>query len=388
MLKRCGYLDDPRWKWNFNMKDFYSFCLNKGDAIESPEFKINMPDDGKELEWLLRFYPKGTLNSEKECDHGSIMLVSLNKNQVWVRFKLLITMISCNGWPNVEYEYDTRAEGKFFFYRGCQRGDEHVRNFLNSLSLLTSAGNPLYRFEVKLNVSEIKCKNDGGQLDSVATENDHNKCTLLSLKNVSGDRDVEPKESEIVCKCNVKQNQEFFKTERNQLLKIIQDGSFGDVSIFVDGKKFRAHRVLLSSQSEKLAKIFDNYTCGQRNASVTIDDVNHQVFAEILRFIYFNEIQEIGKYAKGLFAVAEKYSMQALSKFCEEEVSKNVTCENAIEYLDLVDQFDLEELKKVVIEFVASNFKIISKSSSFASLENMKSSLLFELIQVMGSRTQ
>ncbi|KAJ8675263.1 hypothetical protein QAD02_011049 [Eretmocerus hayati] len=318
------------WKLSRELSDSYinQNCKKIGDAIESPLIKISYINN-KESKWILRLYPKGV--SEEKSNYVSVQLISLNKYKISSELVSIVSGLMDNKEVQIIHKLE-KCES--FPYSGAVGG--------------------VIDFKRNLIVDEI-----------------HNclKFNELSITYLFSSLECEPQMDDI-------------------LLKLVEKEGFGDVEIHVRGRKFRAHRILLSSQSENFNEIFSNGEGEQQNSAVTIDDVSHQVFAEILRFIYYNKIQEIGKYAKGLFAVAEKYSMQALRKFCEEEVSKSVTCENAIEYLDLVDQFDLEELKKKVIEFMALNFKTISKSTSFASLKNTKSDLLFELIQVLGNKIE
>ncbi|KAJ8675262.1 hypothetical protein QAD02_011048 [Eretmocerus hayati] len=168
------------------------------------------------------------------------------------------------------------------------------------------------------------------------------------------------------------------------LLKIIRTSGFGDVEFRVNGKVFRAHQTLLANQSKVFTENFNKTVSNQK--VIVITDIDVEVFTEILRFVYFNEVHEIEKYAKGLLAAADKYSMEGLRQICEETMSADLSCQNAVKYLEITDIYELEELKKRVVEFIVSNVEKIMGNLSFLSLKVMKSSLLFGLIQAMGKK--
>ncbi|KAJ8675259.1 hypothetical protein QAD02_011045 [Eretmocerus hayati] len=392
-----GYLEQPRHTctWEINRPDMQIYCRSINDAVESQKFKLRGPD-GNELEWLLRVYLVSKKNEEKLIAGMSVQLVSLNHDKIWVKFRLSITTTLVNGEALFTYKYISEPEGKLFSYLGCEKGtrlnDACLRLWLNSRSCQDQR-----RLLIQFDLDNIQYDTDRNQIieNKVGNQSQliQDKCALNSFANycdncctfgthrkigtVRGshvDQEVEDCDDE--CASN----------EGDRSLKFIQDKKFGDVSIEVNGKIFRAHRVLLRSQSEAFAKILGDSENDEDEKTISIDDVDHKVFTEILRFIYYKEVKGIQEYAKNLLAAALKYSMEPLKRICEEEVSKSVTCENAIEYLQMADQSELGELKKVVVEFVASNLKEISRSSSFAYLENMKSSLLFELIQAMGNK--
>ncbi|KAJ8675261.1 hypothetical protein QAD02_011047 [Eretmocerus hayati] len=169
------------------------------------------------------------------------------------------------------------------------------------------------------------------------------------------------------------------------LLKLVNDEDFGDIQIVVRGKKFRVHRILLGNQSKIFSIIFGKLKDGQKN-SVSIDDVDERIFLEILRFIYFNKVHEIEKYAKELLPAAIKYSIEKLEEKCVETVSKNIVTENVIEYLRLADMYRLEKLRKQTINFIASNLADVMKSSSYNSIKMMKRDSLYELIQAIMTK--
>ncbi|KAJ8675260.1 hypothetical protein QAD02_011046 [Eretmocerus hayati] len=369
-----GKLDQPRrrWTWDIDIDEMCKQCKEVGDSVDSPKF-IFGTSDGKNLEWLLRVYPMGN----KEMDGPIAQLVSLHDEIIWLRFRLAITTTFITGEPFFTCDYNSGPKGDLFGHFGCEIGTELSDDYS------VYWWDPDQRSGQMLNIDF--------NLDGIKYEIMwHNFVMVNDDSDIEG---LETEESGNICESNVDQNRRTCNdvcasNEEDCLLKFIQDKKFGDVSIEVDGKIFRAHRVLLRSQSEAFAKIFGDREDDKAEKTISIDDVDHKLFTEILRFIYYKEVKGIQECAKDLLAAASKYSMEPLRKICVEEVSKSVTCENAIEYLQMIDQSELGELKKVVVEFVASNLKEISKSSTFASLKNVKSDLMFELIQALGNKSQ
>lgn len=67
--------------------------------------------------------------------------------------------------------------------------------------------------------------------------------------------------------------------------------TLSDIQIQVDSKKYFAHKVILTSRSSVFNRIFSNNMSETISGVVKIEDIKSQVFYELLRFMYTNEIE-------------------------------------------------------------------------------------------------
>merc|ERR1712008_503507 len=80
---------------------------------------------------------------------------------------------------------------------------------------------------------------------------------------------------------------------------------------------------------------------------VEIDDMDPDVMADMLRFIYMGRAPNLDSMAADLLAAADKYALERLKVMCEEALCNNLSVENVSEVLILAEQ-----LKAQAIEFI------------------------------------
>jgi speckle-type POZ protein len=98
---------------------------------------------------------------------------------------------------------------------------------------------------------------------------------------------------------------------------------FSDVVFNVDGREFPAHKSILAVGCEVLAAMFQDPTKENSNNHVKIEDIEPEVFQELLRFIYTCRLNSttMETMAAKLFIVAEKYVLKELKSECENYLS-------------------------------------------------------------------
>ncbi|EPY76307.1 speckle-type POZ protein isoform X2 [Camelus ferus] len=85
---------------------------------------------------------------------------------------------------------------------------------------------------------------------------------------------------------------------------------------------------------------------------VEINDVDPEVFKEMMRFIYTGKAPNLDKMADNLLAAADKYALERLKVMCEEALCSNLSVENVADTLVLADLHSAEQLKAQAIDFI------------------------------------
>lgn len=79
---------------------------------------------------------------------------------------------------------------------------------------------------------------------------------------------------------------------------------------------------------------------------VEVTDIEPDVMADMLRFIYTGKAPNLETMAAELLAAADKYSLDRLKVMCEEALCNSLTVENVSEVLILADLHSAEQLKE------------------------------------------
>ncbi len=88
--------------------------------------------------------------------------------------------------------------------------------------------------------------------------------------------------------------------------------------------------------------------------------MDHEVFREMLRFIYTGKAANLERMADDLLAAADKYALERLKVMCEEALCTNLSTENSAEVLILADLHSADQLKAQAIDFINTYVFFIS----------------------------
>nr|XP_021505894.1 speckle-type POZ protein-like isoform X1 [Meriones unguiculatus] len=85
---------------------------------------------------------------------------------------------------------------------------------------------------------------------------------------------------------------------------------------------------------------------------VEINDLDPEVFKEMMRFVYTGKAPNLDKMADDLLAAADKYALGRLKVMCEEALCSGLSVENVADTLILADLHGAEQLKAQAIDFI------------------------------------
>lgn len=111
-----------------------------------------------------------------------------------------------------------------------------------------------------------------------------------------------------------------------------------------DGMVLRAHKSILSKKSTVFKSMFTIDMEETANRSVDIIEFKGSVMQELLRFIYFGNVQNIERMNCELFKAARVYDVAELAEICLKSIISSVDLENVIIIAQLADVHDLPEL--------------------------------------------
>jgi speckle-type POZ protein len=131
----------------------------------------------------------------------------------------------------------------------------------------------------------------------------------------------------------------------------------------IRGRVFPAHKLILATRSEVFAAMFQHQTKEQSSNQITIEDVEPEVFQELLRFIYTGRVSldKMETMAAGLLFAADKYLLDRLKKECENYLLHHMSPDNCVVLLLHGNRLNLaEHLKEAAKFFLRFPLKVMA----------------------------
>jgi len=285
----------------------FSFCREEmGEVLKSSTFSAGQND---KLKWCLRVNPKGLDEESKEYLSLYLLLMSCNKSEVRAKFKFSIL--------NAKRE-ETKAMESQRAYKFVQGKDWGFKKFIRRDFLMDESNGLLPDDQLSLfcEVSVVAdCVNSYGQSSSVQFK---------------------------VPQCKLS----------TDLGGLFENSQFADVVLFCGGREFQCHKAILAARSQVFQAMFEHDMEEKKSSRVEVKDVEADVMAEMLRFIYTGNTSSLESMADSLLAAADKYALDRLKVSCEEALCNGLTVENVSEVLILADLHSADQLKAQAIEFI------------------------------------
>lgn len=154
------------------------------------------------------------------------------------------------------------------------------------------------------------------------------------------------------------------------LERLFKSGDFSDFKFTIGKRKFPVHKAILHSRSPYFKALFSQGFEENTTNSVPIKEIEADLFAELLEYMYTSKIPEFTNEAKTIevLVFADKYQLDSLKTICENELSEKMTTESMFNLLMVADTYNASILKKKTIEFISS--KATSKDILQALFEN------------------
>jgi speckle-type POZ protein len=166
----------------------------------------------------------------------------------------------------------------------------------------------------------------------------------------AGDKREKVTDNEIICPQPINCiNQMATQQER-----LFEDMQFSDIILNVHGRQFQAHKCILVSSSKVFEAMFNHPTKENITNQVVIEDIQPEVFHQLLRFIYTCRLNSatMETMATRLLAAADKYLLDQLKSECESHLRLRMSADNCLELLLLNDQIHpADDLKQSAVDF-------------------------------------
>jgi speckle-type POZ protein len=174
----------------------------------------------------------------------------------------------------------------------------------------------------------------------------------------------------------------------NHLEELFDNMQFSDVNFNIGGREFPAHKVILAARSKYFAAMFKHPTKENSTNQVNIEDIEPDVFHEMLRFIYTGRVplEKLETMAASLFITADKYLLDELKIKCENYFTHQMTPENCVVLLLHGDLLNPAEPLKKAAKFFRRLPSQVMATEKWAKIEEENPRLLCQIQKFLLSQ--
>ena len=141
----------------------------------------------------------------------------------------------------------------------------------------------------------------------------------------------------------------------DDMKELFMNKALTDVTFNVDGRQFRAHKLIMAARSPVFAAMFQHSTSKENvTGIVDIPDIEANVFEELLRYIYTGQVplKRMDEVAAGLLAAADKYLLEKLKKACGDHLVSKISPVNCVQLLSLGKNDPVYYLRKEAVDYI------------------------------------
>ncbi|XP_035675415.1 kelch repeat and BTB domain-containing protein 2-like [Branchiostoma floridae] len=156
-----------------------------------------------------------------------------------------------------------------------------------------------------------------------------------------------------------------------------KDGVLQDVVIEVEGRRFPCHRLVLSVRCPYFRAMFSSDMAESRQKTVVLQDMDADVFEEILSYFYSGTIYVSLDKVKSLYQAADLLQLDYVKIACKKYMVTNVDSSNCVDLYRFADffsmdtvayLFSMDAIRNRSLHFICRFFSEVSHTKEFYSL--------------------
>jgi kelch-like protein 11 len=142
-----------------------------------------------------------------------------------------------------------------------------------------------------------------------------------------------------------------------------EEGRFCDVTLYVEGKIFRAHRSVLASCSPYFDSILKMHRVVKERLTVTCQ--NSEVFQCLINYMYTGNVNIDKENVNEMLRLANHFLVSKLKFHCEEYLEKSLDINNCLQVRLLAEKYNMIELSRNTTNFIQSHIQELVKHEEF-----------------------
>jgi len=166
----------------------------------------------------------------------------------------------------------------------------------------------------------------------------------------------------------------------HDMKEMINNDEYSDVSFIVEGRPIYALRAVLAKRCDHFAAMFRSgmREC-EEGVKIPIPNMSYAVFLLILEYLYTDSVKIQLEHAVELYIASDLYQLAVLRDMCCMVVRRGVGSDNAAILLQTAHEAHCQGMKDIAMEYIVSNFDVISKSDGIKAVSH---GLLLEILSL------
>ncbi|KAL7017739.1 hypothetical protein ACKWTF_010500 [Chironomus riparius] len=139
-----------------------------------------------------------------------------------------------------------------------------------------------------------------------------------------------------------------------------------------DNVEISAHRFVLLANAPIMYKMLPKSDPQNRKKV----DEDGETIMQVLRFLYTGKLDNILNMELKLIKCADKYELEKLKAFVAQLMIKNITIDNVLDYFELADEYDEDELLEKCIFFIHKNYQTLQQHDDWEEFDSKMKALM------------
>ncbi|XP_071444060.1 uncharacterized protein [Hetaerina americana] len=144
-----------------------------------------------------------------------------------------------------------------------------------------------------------------------------------------------------------------------------EQGRFCDVTLYVQGKQFRAHRNVLASCSPYFDSILKMHRVVKERLTVTCQD--SAVFLCLLNYMYTGSVVIDKNNVSELLRLSNHFLVSKLKKYCAEYLDQNLDVTNCLSVKDMAEKYNMPALSTRASSFIQVHIEEVLQQEEILS---------------------
>ena len=164
----------------------------------------------------------------------------------------------------------------------------------------------------------------------------------------------------------------FTRTEKysehvsDELQQMRRDRLFADFKITVNEESFPCHKLMVAVHSPYLKEILTSDMAELAKQSINLDVIGLDCVRTILDYMYLGQISFPAEQLMTMIKACHHLKMTPLKTKCAGEVPPTLDMTNAIPWLKLAHELNLDDLKPHCKKLMVSHFCTVSEQADFS----------------------
>ena len=147
--------------------------------------------------------------------------------------------------------------------------------------------------------------------------------------------------------------------------------TFCDVTVAVNGKEFKAYKVVLAAASPFFLSLLENdmRERNEQRIEIKLEEATASVMEDVLEYIYTGNVSVTEESCHNLIATADYLLLPGLKTLAVEFLKEKVTVQNCVFNYYFANKYRCTELTEICCSVINLNFSDVMKTDDFLNLD-------------------